>query len=363
MTFPNDYSLFDTITIDHTRIASGGVTGMDIWLPVSLLSETAKNTLKSDGADARFTLNDGSTRLAHDVMIADNQLAGFRVYLPNLSDSSDTQFRCWYNGIDTLEAAGSPYGQHATYPSHVTAYWPMNNDPDNDAADAILDHTSNNFHATTTGGMTTTSQVDGKVGKCLHLDGSNDMVLISNNIITSSIVAIEMWAKMDSLVNCKLFEHNSAAGYFKLGITLGSIDFNVVSSTGDRTISSSPSDNSQWTHILAVASEDQHMTLWVNASQVDSLSCGSFSAISTFGSAIGADRRGTYSHVDGQIDEVRISHADLGQAYATTRYNNESDPATFFSDITASDESTAPPSGTSRKFAVIGSSLIRSAHC
>ncbi|MFG0251208.1 MAG: LamG-like jellyroll fold domain-containing protein [Phycisphaeraceae bacterium JB051] len=324
MAFPTGYTYRDRICLKETMVDTSDQT-MDVVLPITALSSSLQSLMNSDGSDLRISKDDGTTRLAHDVILdASGNASELHIY-GVWNYNAKTYIKVWANGTDTLEAAGSTYGQHAAYASAVAAFWPLNNDPDSDASDAILDRTSNAYHGTTNGTMTASNLLDGKIGKGLDLNGTTQYISLSNSIVTGSTVAIELWFKLDSAHTCKLFEHNSAAGYFKVGISSGVVDFNVVSSAGDKTITSGSRDNTQWTHVLAVAVENGDMKLWVNGSLVANDTCGTFSGISTYGTVIGADRRGTQSWTNGMVDEVRITHANLSTSYAKTRHNIESD--------------------------------------
>ena len=150
MAFPQNYTKFDTVIINHSLVGSGGVTNFDFWLPVSLMSDQAQATMRSDGGDVRFTLNDDVTQLATDAICnTSGSVIGFRVNVPTLHDDQLNTIKAWYNGTDTLPAASSTYGAFHAYDSDTIGYWPMVEDLS--VSSTLQDRTVNQLHGVVAG--------------------------------------------------------------------------------------------------------------------------------------------------------------------------------------------------------------------
>ncbi len=367
MTFPSNYANYDTITIDHTKIGSGGLSNFDIWLPFSLLSSTAQSTLRNDGGDARFTLNDGTTRIAHDVLInASGNLAGFRINVPFLSDTDDTLIRCWYNGTDMLETAGSAYGQYATYPS-VLGYWPLSNNPAG-SAPQMQDRTANANHGTVSGGVTNTT---GPLGDSVLLNGVNGKIDCgtdaSLNPGTASF-SLECWFNTTGTTgslnyDMLMYKIKDSSPYTNFGVYIygNAAKANATEVDGDvpDLAGAAAVNDGNWHHVAFVR-DGANCYLYKDASLIASrLSDGGPYDLTNANKAftIGDDS------YNGGLFSGKICHVKFGPArsaaYWQTRFNNESNAASFFSDVTAFSSETGGGTAGTRRFSVIGSAIIR----
>ena len=358
MAYPDDYSQYDQITINHTIIGSGGVNHFDIWLPVTLMSSTAQSVMRSDGGDLRVTLDDGTTQLPREVIQNSlGEVIGLRINMPSLSDSTDDVIRCWYNGSDVEPSANSTYGQHNVYDSDTAGYWPMEELPSG-IAPQILDHTSNLNHGTVVGGMTADKLVAGIIGNGLNMAGNGYIQLVDNGILRNRNV-LSFSAK---------FRIHAGVSVFGFLVEKGNTSEFSLESTNSLTPKfyvnntlavSLPTLSTQIDYHFVLVLDGSTAYGYLNGSQFESRAFGV--AVPDNSNDIGfAARPNSSYYFNGLIDDYRIDHTARSAAWISTRYQNDANPNSFFSSVTAQGH---PPVTTgSRQFPCIGSSIIRGAN-
>jgi len=127
-----------------------------------------------------FTSADGTTELYAEIELFDydNNEAWMHVLIPSASSSIDTTIYLYFdsNHADNTTYIGDSNDAivHNVWNTDFKAVWHMAQDPDGDGADAIKDSTSNALDLTPNGSMTSADLVDGKVGKAIDFDGTDD---------------------------------------------------------------------------------------------------------------------------------------------------------------------------------------------
>lgn len=120
MAFPTGYLKFQSITIDHTKVA-GDLTDYVVYVNLADLVKAGADifdTCRTDGGDIRATKNDGTTELAVEVVTIDTTAKTGEVHIKfsgTLSSSTDTVIKIWYNGTDTMPATTDTYGRNAVW--------------------------------------------------------------------------------------------------------------------------------------------------------------------------------------------------------------------------------------------------------
>ncbi len=122
-----------------------------------------------------------------------NEEANLWVKVPTISSGTSTDLYLYYDATvsgntsyvgDTGDAAAQN-----VWDTNFKGVWHMAQDPNGDVANAIKDSTSNVIHATPVGSMTSADLVDGKVGKGIDFDGTDDYIDVGDVSILDGAVA------------------------------------------------------------------------------------------------------------------------------------------------------------------------------
>jgi len=128
------------------------------------------------------TSSDGTTELYAEIERWDdaNEKAWLHVKVPSVAYDADTILYLYYDADhadnDTYVGDTTDAVTHNVWDSNFEAVYHMAQDPNGDAAGAIKDSTVNANDGTPAGGMTTADLVDGKVGKAIDFDGTDDEI-------------------------------------------------------------------------------------------------------------------------------------------------------------------------------------------
>ena len=113
-----------------------------------------------------------------------NEEANLWVKVPTISSGTDTTLYLYYDATQTTNSGyvgdTGDTAAKQVWDSNFVGVWHMAQDPNGDVADSIKDSTSQINHGTPSGTMTTGDLVDGKIGKALDFDGTDDYVSIPN---------------------------------------------------------------------------------------------------------------------------------------------------------------------------------------
>ncbi|HVQ01207.1 MAG TPA: DUF2341 domain-containing protein [Candidatus Thermoplasmatota archaeon] len=319
------------IIINHTQVAD------DLQDFTVLLSTTDPDLMKAQasGNDLLFMNDVGSAvKLHHEIESFDGSTGALVAWvnIPLLSSTQDTIFYVYYGNPDAVDQS---YPQK-TWNSHYQGVWHLNNDP----TGKILDSTINDNYGTNHGGMIQSDLVDGKIGKCLNFDGSDDFISLSSSLKGQS-GTIEAWIYLNTpsdyqcIVTKGQSDSNSAyfmfccpgdaAGFYSRAVGSGAA--NVVG--GDTKILSA------WHHVVGI-SDGNIWSVYVDG-HLESLTVigGSnngewFDDFTGDTYTIGGLNRPSYwGPFDGYIDEVRVSNALENQDWVTALFRNQNDPSSF----------------------------------
>ena len=127
--------------------------------------------------------------------------------IPTLSSGTDSDLYLYYDNLHPdnstyVGTVGETPAQNV-WDSNFVGVWHMNQDPTGDVAECIKDSTSNNNDGTPGGGMTSGDLVDGKVGKALDFDGSDDLINVGsdselddiNQITCEAIIKVDTYGE------------------------------------------------------------------------------------------------------------------------------------------------------------------------
>ncbi|MFX0040373.1 MAG: DUF2341 domain-containing protein, partial [Candidatus Heimdallarchaeota archaeon] len=171
---PNDYyfKFHKEITIDHSMV-SGSHDLLNFPILISILdTDLHDDVQQSNGNDIAFAYK--GAWLDHEIESFDQAYSGTQaqliswVCIPRLSTSRDTVIRMYYDN-STMGTRENPEG---VWDLNYKAIWHLSEDP----TGAIYDSTSNDKDGTTSGLMTSTDQISGKINGALDFDGTDDTI-------------------------------------------------------------------------------------------------------------------------------------------------------------------------------------------
>jgi len=258
--------------------------------------------------------------------------------VPALTSGTDEILYLYYDSTqpDNTTYVGDVTDLAATnvWNSNYVGVWHMAQDPSG-GPDAIKDSTSNNNHGTSAGSMTTGDLVDGKVGKAIDFDGSDDYINMGSDLSLhiNDNYTIDVMATFSALgaTNNRgmFFKGVIGSAYIILEKWYGT---NAAFRTGLAEVTSSyPSlDTSNWFQLSARCNgknstgQSLYVSGEISGSELDNSSTADVSS----DQPVWIGRSQNYH--TGLIGEVRISNTARSPAWIkATYYSNFDDFITF----------------------------------
>jgi len=276
------------------------------------------------------TSSDGTTELYCEIEKWDdaNELAWLHIKVPSISSSVDTIIYLYYDSAqtdnttyigDTTDAV-----THNVWDANFKAVYHMAQDPNGDAADAIKDSTVNANDGTPVGSMLTADLVDGKVGKGLAFDGTDDCLETGIFLNTSNDFTVSGCVKTtDKTVQQAFFGCNDPNGERSY---VGLRNTNYWSGIGSTQVYSVAADeitNNVYFHWALVANSGT-VKYYINGTEVDSHAYTGAGLQDTYDNKISAieDVTGVSQFLSGIQDEVSLSLSARSAAWIKATYNS-----------------------------------------
>lgn len=186
------------ITVDHTKIDSD-LPNFPVLLKVT--SSAVFTELGANSKKIAVTTSNGVTQNYVEIENWDNgnTVAWLWTKVPTVVSGIDADIYLYYDNskadnTDYVGDVGSAPAQDV-WDDNFVGVWHMSQDPTGGAG-CIKDSTSNSNDGTPGGSMTSGDLVDGKVGKALDFDGSDDKIVLTtddglfalNSITVESVV-------------------------------------------------------------------------------------------------------------------------------------------------------------------------------
>jgi hypothetical protein len=199
-----EFSCSIPLTIDSSKV-SGTSDLTDFPVLITLTNTSLKNTANcgyvqnGNGYDIIFSDSTQTIQLDHEIEKYDSaagELVAW-VKVPTLSVTVDTVINLHFGHSSVCGPLENPTG---VWDSNYAAVWHLAEDPSG-AAPQGLDSTSNDNDGTSNGSMTTADLVDGKIGKGIDFDGTNDWIEMPNSTsldITGNQITLSAWVKMNA---------------------------------------------------------------------------------------------------------------------------------------------------------------------
>jgi len=340
---PGGWQYRKQITIDRTKV-SGNLT--DFPVLISFTDPDLQSSAQAGGGDIVFTASDGATRLSHEIEQYDGttgKLTGW-VRVPSLSSTTDTVLYMYYGDPTAPDQQDSAN----VWDTGFKGVWHLSQDPAG-AAPQMQDATSNPSpnDGTSSGAMSASQQVAGKVGGSLNFDGSDDFVVLGNptpvSLRINGAITVEAWinsavAQTSQAQFAKIVQFwggTSAAGY---GLFFNDTRTMIGLSTSNGTtqdnifvpITVTPG---AWHHVVGTWSPNPgSKVIYIDGIQQTPQASSNVTIKSNTQWYVGLgnnDIGGCFSCFNGKIDEVRISSVARSAAWIATSYNNQSAPGTI----------------------------------
>jgi hypothetical protein len=166
--------------------------------------------------------------------------------------------------------------------------------------------------------------IKGRVGSSsISLDGKDDVLALDKDLSLSYPFSISVWMRADGNGVVSLSSPLSAAPYFNLGLSQGSVFMGFRPDTGtDNTQITAPAPLEEWIHIVGVFASNTDKKLYANGNlMATSQASKGFNAQATVFS-IGRNRVISPSYMKGVVDEIRLYQRVLSEDEIKELYQN-----------------------------------------
>jgi len=348
------WDYFKVITIDHTRVGSGGVT--DFPVLISITDTDLRDKALANGNDILFTDETSTIKLAHEIERWDNSTGELIAWVkvPSVSSTTDTEIILYY---------GNPFAAPQQSPTQVwdSSYRMVQHlNESGGVGTTLVDSTANANDGSVlgTGGNHPTFVSDGKIDGSRNHPGvtsTPDPVLefahTASLAITGSITG-EAWAYIES--GQPTPDHNPVlwkgtqigwgANYqFRIAVgPAGVMTWGVTCGATEGYFEAGTPVLNQWAH-YALTWDGATARAYINGvlqtmtgNPAGATACASQSLNATTapvrsGFTPGRQTTTEKAFLRGQTDELRISATARSVAWLLTQYNNQNSPSTFYS--------------------------------
>lgn len=292
----------------------------------------------NSGYDIRFTADDGLTELSYQLgsYNASTGAASFWVKVPSLSATSNTTLYMYY-GNDNVSTDGS---STATWKADYKGVWHL--DENLPVNQSIFDATANSMDGQKQGSTHASAYVSGKIGMAYHLDGSNDYYLMDTDLNTwlGGSGTVTAWIKTSQWGNNNAWmapgitgiEESGGGNDIFWGVIDGSGKLFAQAGNGSNAKTINRVNDNAWHHVAITrnASNGQIKVymdgnLAATATSETGTKTNSFYSIGRI-----EDTGGSPVYLDGILDEVRVLNSILDANWIEAEYNNQNNPATFY---------------------------------
>jgi len=319
------------IAIDHMKVPNTDQSNFPVL--ISLTDSDLQTHARNDGHDIFFTDSTGTTKIPYEreLYTAGSGTLAAWVRVATLSHSTDTVIYMYYGNS---KAADQQNSAGETWDVNFKSVWHSN-----DASPATITDSTTNANTGTKYGTEGPVETIGKIGKAQSYNGSDEYIgIIPTGALTDSFT-VSTWAKVPDgeTSHTIIGTRNDGDMSFDFKFdTEGIIHGDIGDGTDWITTEADATDftylTDTWYQITYVVTTTGYK-IYINGSEAGS---GSYpeSAPLLFDTVhnifIGQVGYGE-EWFNGEIDEVRVSDNVRSANWIQTEYNNQNDPAMFYS--------------------------------
>ena len=331
------------ITIDRTRVA-GTLTDFPMLVDVTDADLAAK--AQTDADDILFTAADGTTKLSHEIELYQSTTGHLLAWvkIPSLSSAADTTIYMYYGntGAGNQQDATGVWDANYRMVQHLE-----------ETSGTVTDSTANANNGTAVNGVTqgTAGKIDGAVlinnsnpANNRHINCGSSETLDNVNPLT-----FEAWININSYGESsagRIFSKAAASG--RLFFTDGQapvtstqrVNFYQSFATGYNQWATPAGSllTGQWYHVAVAydgSSPANVPQIYVNGSvktltTISNTGAGAAFIDASYDFLLGIRGSDNDRDFDGLMDEVRVSSGLRSAQWIATEYNNQSNPAGFY---------------------------------
>ena len=329
------YTYRESITINGDNVY-GSVDLVDFPLLVYLSDSDLRSVnnggfvFNNNGWDIRFTSDDGTTLLDHEIELYDasggNLTAWVRI--PNLTHDEDTKLYIYFGNQSVIVDPSTS----DTWNSEYSGVWHLNENT-NDASQYANDGINSG----------TTSAI-GKIGNARSFDGTDDYIRLTtedlyDNLSQGTVLA---WVKWNGTDFETIFGADSGPCEHPFEFAIESGSFKVWADdsgcSGTFIGQSSLINPAEWHQLAYVVSGTDNSMYIDGEKQVPTYGAGSASSTFFFDESsveatiyeLGRSVQDNAEAFSGLIDELRISSTPFSSEWIQTSYENQNDPEAFY---------------------------------
>jgi ketosteroid isomerase-like protein len=308
-----------SVTIDHTKVA-GSLSSFPVL--VSITDSDLASKAQVDGDDIVFT-DEYAGKLNHEIEYynsSSGRLVAW-VNMPSLSSVNDTKMYMYYGN----STAANQQNVHNTWDSNYVLVEHLH-----ETSGTVIDSSSGGNNGTAMNGVS--RDVPGKINGADQLDGVNDYVEVADasNLEGMSALTLEVWLKQSTYHNNGIMNKGGAGGvsYLLQGWSDSALYFAVDGQTNRAVAPVGSYPLNEWYHLTGVCTGTQ-LLIYVNS--VEKASSSKTASVPSDAYPLQVGQNGVGTYFSGSVDEVRISKIARSSAWIATEYNNQNNPATFYS--------------------------------
>lgn len=350
--WPNGYGYSGVITVSHLQVPNTDQTNFPVlvagtYSDLATVSNSGKVT-NANGYDIIFTSDpNGLNKLnfERDSYSPSGKVV-FWVQLPNLSHTNDTVFYVFYGNASVTTDPSTPT---ATWDHTFLGVWHLNGDPSGPAPQE-LDSTANANHLTAVGPWASSNLAAGFIGNGIFSTSTNDGFTSSSPSLTpttsmtaSAWINTTIGSGIPAIMAQYQFLDSSAGYYFIVNGNIGHPRYKISAGNNggtDQTTFDAQAGtitDGNWHYVAASYNSGANPIVYVDGSPVPapptngstSPFVGSLYNTTSF-LLIPYNGSTEPFHFQGTVDEPRVAGVARSGDWIATEYNNQSNPAGFY---------------------------------